>query len=129
MNSAMVKVLVARVLGVGSAATTTFLWCTLLFFNPYDAEGITGGTYVVGALMIMLALLVAWGAWTLRSWVLVVAFVASFFSGWFLLSGRTQRLRARWRSKRAVPNRRHCADHRSLTWRSLCNAKVFGFYG
>lgn len=78
MTSSMIKVLIARMLGVGSAATTTFLWCTLLFFNPYNGEGITGGTYVVGALMIALALLAAWGAWTLRSWVLVVAFVGSF---------------------------------------------------
>jgi len=78
MNSTTVKVLVARMLGVGSAATTTLLWCIFLFFNPYSREGITGGTYVVGALMIMLALLAAWGALTLRPWVLVVAFAGSF---------------------------------------------------
>jgi hypothetical protein len=87
MTSAMVKELVARMLGVGSAATTTFLWCTLLFFNPYDAECITGGTYVVGTLMIILALLAAWGAFALRLWVLVVAFVASFFPVGFYFLG------------------------------------------
>lgn len=78
MKGTMIKVSVARVLGVGSAATTTFLWCTLLFFNPYNGEGITTGTYVVGALIIILALVAAWGSLTAKSWVLVVAFVASF---------------------------------------------------
>jgi hypothetical protein len=78
MNGAIIKVVVARMLGVGSAATTTLLWCIFLFFNPYSREGSTGGTYVIGALMILLALAAAWGSLTARSWVLVVAFVGSF---------------------------------------------------
>jgi hypothetical protein len=49
-----------------------------LFVNPYSREGITGGTYVVSALMILLALLAAWGAYIVKPWLLLLAFVGSF---------------------------------------------------
>lgn len=70
--------LVARVVALVAASGAISLWCIFLFANPYDREGITGGTYVVGALMIILALVAAWGSLTARSWMLVVAFAGSF---------------------------------------------------
>jgi hypothetical protein len=67
----------ARVLGFGAALTTSVLWYWLLF-DPASQGAITGGAYVVGAIMISLALLVVWGVFTLKPWTLLLAFVGSF---------------------------------------------------
>lgn len=69
--------LFARIAGLGAAAIVTVLWSVLLFV-PANKEGITGGTYVVGAVMIALALLAVWGVLAMKPWTLVLAFVGSF---------------------------------------------------
>jgi hypothetical protein len=79
--------LLARVVGLGAATTTVLLLYILLFANPYDQQGLTNGTYVVGGIMVALALLAAWGTLTLKPWALVLAFVASFFPVGFYLLG------------------------------------------
>jgi hypothetical protein len=67
----------ARVLGLGAAVTTGLLWCFLLWDGTING-GITGGTYVVGAIMMLLALLAAWGTLTAKPLLLIIAFVGSF---------------------------------------------------
>ncbi len=79
--------LLARVVGVGAASATIVLYCVFLFANPYNQKGITGSTYIVGEIMVALALLAAWSAWTLKPWALVLAFAASFFPVGFYLLG------------------------------------------
>ena len=76
----------ARLLGLGAAALVALLYGVMLFFNPYPTDGITSGTYIVGALMILLALLAAWGALTLQPLLLLLAFGGSFVPvGYYLL--------------------------------------------
>jgi hypothetical protein len=50
----------------------------MLMMNPYDTGGITAGTAIVGAVMILLALLAGWAAFTLRPMILLLAFIGSF---------------------------------------------------
>jgi len=76
----------ARLLGLGAAALVILLYGVMLFFNPYTTDGITSGTSLVGALMILLALLAAWGARTLQPLLLLLAFLGSFVPvGYYLL--------------------------------------------
>lgn len=70
--------ILARVLGLSAAITTMLLYFIFLFVNPYSQEGMTGGTYVISAIMISLAVLAAWGAFSLKPWMLFLAFVGSF---------------------------------------------------
>jgi len=67
----------ARVVGFAAASTAISLWCWLLIDGTING-GITGGTYGVGGVMIVLALLAAWGSHRLKSWALIIAFVGSF---------------------------------------------------
>jgi hypothetical protein len=76
----------ARLLGLGAAALVALLYGVMLFLNPYPTDGITAGTYIVGALMILLALLAAWGALTIQPLLLLLAFCGSFVPvGYYLL--------------------------------------------
>jgi hypothetical protein len=67
----------ARLLDPGAAALVILLYGAMLFFNPYTTDGITSGTFTIGAIMILLALLAAWGAITTRPLLLLLAFLAS----------------------------------------------------
>ena len=68
----------ARLLGVAAALATIVLYGILLFFNPYSSEGITAGTYGVGALMGLLALVAIAGALMCKPSLLLFAFLGSF---------------------------------------------------
>lgn len=78
--------LLARAVGFAAASTAIGLWCWLLIDGTING-GITGGTYVVGGIIIALALLAAWGALALKLWALVLAFAASFFPVGFYFLG------------------------------------------
>jgi hypothetical protein len=69
--------ILVRVIGLGAAIIATFLWCLLLWDGTING-GITGGTYVVAAIMISFALLAVWGTLTPKPWALLLAFVGSF---------------------------------------------------
>jgi hypothetical protein len=76
----------ARLLGLGAAALVVLLSAVMLFFNSYTTDGITSGTSIVGAIMVLLALLAAWGALTTRPLLLLLAFLGSFVPvGYYLL--------------------------------------------
>lgn len=45
----------ARALGAAACGACALLWWILLYANPYGTQGVTGGTFVVGWLMIALA--------------------------------------------------------------------------
>ncbi|MDP9315090.1 MAG: hypothetical protein M3R24_30210 [Chloroflexota bacterium] len=70
--------LFSRLLGLGAAIATVLLYGMLVFVNPYNADGITTGTYIVSAVMSVFALLAAWGALRLKPVLLLLAFLGSF---------------------------------------------------
>jgi hypothetical protein len=67
----------ARLLGFAAAALVVLLYAVMLFSNPYNTDGITSGTSIVAAIMILLALLAAWGALTTRPVLLLLACLGS----------------------------------------------------
>jgi hypothetical protein len=76
----------ARLLGLSAAVLGILLTGVLLMINPYDTGGITAGTVIVGVVMILLALLAGWAAFTVRPVILLLAFIGSFVPvGYYLL--------------------------------------------
>ena len=68
----------ARLLGLSAALLVILLTGVMLMMNPYDTGGITAGTAIVGVVMILLAFLAGWGAFTVRPLILLLAFIGSF---------------------------------------------------
>ena len=77
---------VARLLGLSAAVLVIVLTGEMLMMNPYDTGGITAGTAIVGVVMILLAFLAGWAAFTVRPVILLLAFIGSFVPvGYYLL--------------------------------------------
>jgi len=78
---------VARALGAAACGACALLWWVLLYANPYGTKGVTAGTFVVGWLMIALAVGGAVACLAVRPAWLFGVFVLSFVPVGFYLVG------------------------------------------